>query len=224
MESALTEIQRDDELRYVTQHFTDLQGLQMVPFWAALVVLSALEYAHAVSRRQGLELILGMLALAIAWLAYAGSWYRQHYGFLTRREERVPSQILSILQTHRRPAENRKWPFLIWVSVFALLLVPLFQHQSYGRFNGSGPLTLSIFLLRKADFTCPASPWIRGRHLLAIGGSAMIVILHVGYLLGRLDLWMYMGATGTVLLLASLYDHWLLNRLLSGRLGEGRDA
>ena len=103
MESALPEVRCDDKLRYVTGHFKDLQGLRMVPLWGALVLLSTLEYTHAVSRQEGLELFLGMLALAGVWLTYAGRWYRRHYGLVTPREERVPSQVLSILQIDRRP-------------------------------------------------------------------------------------------------------------------------
>lgn len=195
MESALPEIQRDDELRYVTRHFTDLQGLRMAPFGAVLVVVSALEHTHAVSRRESLELSLGMLvlsflgmqALSVAWLAFAGRWYRMHYGLVAaHREERVPFEILSILQTDQRPPENKRWPLLIYVLVIALMFVPLFQGQSLGRINGVGFLYLSFFLLPKASFASPDNPWIRGRQLLAIGGSLMIAILYVGYLIGAL--------------------------------------
>lgn len=224
MEAALPEVQRDDELRYVTQHFKDLQGLQMVPFWAAFLLLSALEYAHAVSRRQGLELFLSMLALAVAWLAYAARWYRRHYGLVTPREERVPSQVLSILETNPRPPVTSGWWFVVCILLFALYLVPLFLRRPDGRLNGFGLLALAIFLLPKAIFAPGASPRVRGRRLLAMGGGAMICVLHLGFLLGRLDPWLYMGGTTMVLLLSGLYDHWLLTHLLSGRFAEGRDA
>jgi hypothetical protein len=224
VEAALPEVQRDDELRYVTQHFKDLQGLQMVPFWAAFLLLSVLEYAHAVSRRQGLELFLGVLALAVAWLAYAGRWYRRHYGLVTPREERVPSQVLSILETNPRPSVTSGWWFVVCILLFALYLVPLFLRRPDGRLNEFGLLALVIFLLPKAFFAAGASLWVRGRRLLAMGGCAMIGVLHIGFLLGRLDPWLYMGGTTMVLLLAGLYDHWLLTHLLSGRFAEGRDA
>jgi hypothetical protein len=224
VESAPPEVQRDDELRYVTQHFKDLQGLRMVPFWAAFILLSALEYAHAVSRRQGPGLFLGVLALAGAWLAYAGRWYRRHYGLVTRREERMPSQVLSILQTDRRPPVAAEWWFGVCALVSALYLVDRFQPRSDGRFSGLGLVGLTIFLLHKACFAGGASRPVRGRQMLAMGGIAMICVLSYGFFLGHLDPWLYTGGTATVLLLASLYDHWLLTRLLSGRFAEGQDA
>ena len=50
MESVLEGSSYNGELQYVTQHFRELQGLQMVPFWITAIVLSLLEYAHAVTR------------------------------------------------------------------------------------------------------------------------------------------------------------------------------
>ena len=223
MEAALPEVQRDDELRYVTQHFKDLQGLRTVPFWAASLLLSALEYAHAVSRRQGLELFLGMLAFAVAWLAYADRWYRQHYGLVTPREERVPSQVLSILETNPQPVTSGWW-FIVGILLFALYLVPLFLPRPDGRLSGFGLLALAIFLLPKAFFAAGASLWVRGRQLLAMGACAMIGGLHIAFLMGRLDPWLYIGGTTMVLLVAGLYDHWLLTHLLSVRFAEDRDA
>jgi hypothetical protein len=224
VESALSDIQRDGELRYVTQHFADLQGLRMVPLWAALVLLSVLEYTHSVSRRQGPELFLGMLVLAVAWQAFAGRWYRRHYGLVTRREERVPSQVLSILQIDRRPTVATGWWFVACALLFALYVVPLFLHRSERGFGGVGLLGLTILLLRNSFFADGANRWVRGRYLLARGGIAMVGVLYVGFLLGHLDPWQDLGATGTILLLATLYDHWLLTRLLSGRFGEDHDA
>jgi hypothetical protein len=225
MESALTDIQRDDDLSYVTKHFADMRGLRMAPFWAAFVILSSLEYAHLVSRRQGQELLVGMLALAGAWLAYAGRWYRRRYGLVMPREERVPSQVLSILETDRRPnGAARWWWFGVGTLVCALYLVDLFHPWFAEWFNGIGMVGVTIFLLPKACFTGGASWPVRGRQLLARGGIVVIVVLHVDYLLGYLDRWQDLGAAGMVLLLASLYDHWLLTRLLSWRSVEGRDA
>jgi hypothetical protein len=224
VESALPDIQRDDELRYVTQHFKDLQGLRTVPLWAAFVLLSALECTRAVSRQQGLEMFLGMLVLAGAWLAFAGRWYRRHYGLVTRQEEPVPSQVLSVLQTDRRPAVAAGWWFVICALVCALYLFDFIQPRSDGRLSGFGLVGLTIFLLHKACFAGGASRSVRARQLLAVGGIAMIVALSVGFFLGLLDPWQDLGATGMVLLLSSLYDHWLLTGLLSGRFVEGRDA
>ena len=224
METALPDIQRGDELSFVTEHFANLQGLRMVPVWAAIVLLSALEYVHAVSRRQGVELSVCMLTLAGAWLAYAGRWYRRHYGLVTRREERAPTQVLSIVQRYRRPPAPAGWWFAVCALVSALYLADLFQLRPNRPYSGFGVVGLSIFLLHRACLARGANRWVRARQMLATGGIAMIVLFHFGFLLGRLDPWQYMGATGMVLLLASLYDHWLLTYLLSGRFAQGPDA
>lgn len=51
---------QDQELRYLTAHFRDLQGVRMAPFWGALPVLTSLAKASSFSR--------GMYSDAI-WLA-----------------------------------------------------------------------------------------------------------------------------------------------------------
>jgi hypothetical protein len=226
VESSLPDVQRDDELRYVTKHFADLQGLRMAPLWAAFVLLSALEYSQAISRRQALEISLGMLALALGWMVVAGRWYQRRYGLVTPREERESSRILSIIETDRRsPKVSGGWWFAVCTLVLTLFLADLFQFRpngSYNGFGGFGAVGLSIFLLNNACFADGTSSFLRRRRLLARGGIAMIVVFHIGFLLGRLGPWQYMGVTSMVLLLATLYDHWLLTSLLSGH-GEGRD-
>jgi hypothetical protein len=73
------------------------------------------------------------------------------------------------------------------------------------------------FKLQNAHFSSGNSPWIQARTMLAIGGSIVtIALLYLGSLTGRLDFSLYMGGTAAVLLLLDLYDHWLLNHLLSG--------
>jgi hypothetical protein len=231
MESTLPDIQRGDELRYVTQHFTDLQGLRMAPFFAAFVVLSALEQTHAVSRQQAVWVLAGMLALAVVWFACAGRWYRERYGLVTPQGNRasLPTspQVLSILDTkpvERRPAGSAAGWLLFCAGMAGLFLVPLFQHHPDGRVNNSGLMALIVFLLPKALYAGGGSLLTQGRKLLAAGGMATIVVLHMCYLLGRIDSWQYAEGTAGILLLSSLYDHWLLNHLLGGRLAEGRDA
>lgn len=225
MESALPEIPRGDELSYVTQHFADLQGLRSAPFWATFVLMDTLGYAHAVSRRHD-QLIFGMLALAAVWWAFAEHWYRRHYGLVTPQEERVPSQILSILQTERRQTGAAWWWFVAGALVGVLWILHFFLHQPDGPSSGSAVVmvTFTMTLLQKARYPGPASPWIRGRQLMAIGGSATITVLYLSCILGRLDPWLFMDGAAAVLLLASLYDHLLLTRLLNGSFREDRDA
>jgi hypothetical protein len=233
MNLALSELQRGDELRYVTQHFTDLQGLRMAPVFAAFLLLAVLEQTHAVTQQQALLLLLGLSLLVLAWVFYAGRWYRRRYGLVTPREEdrayaQVPSPVLSILATEpaaRRPAWTTKGWFLFCSAMLVLFLAPLFQHRSDARYNVTGLVALVVFLLPKALYSNGPSPLTRGRKLLAIGGMAAIALLHVYYLFGRLDALLYAESTSAVMLLACLYDHWLLDRLLIGpRAEEGRHA
>jgi hypothetical protein len=226
MESALPDIQRGDELSYVTRHFADLQGLRSAPFWASLVLLDTLGYAHQVSRHYDLELVFGMLALSGVWWACAGHWYRRHYGLVTPKEERVPSQILSILQTERRQTGAAWWWFVAWAFVGVLWILHFSLHRPDGPSSGSAVVmvTFTMTLLQKARYPGPASPWIRGRQLMAIGGSATIAVLYLCSILGRLDSWLFMDGAAAVLLLAGLYDHQLLTRLLNGSFRENRNA
>lgn len=221
MEPALPDVQHDDELRYATEHFADLQGLRTAPFWAALVLFCALEYALAMSRVQALEAFLLMLLPGGVWFAYAGRWYRHHYGLVIPRD-RSASPVLSIMQTGRRSAVAAGWN-AVAVLLFVLFSVPLLLHKFAGRNTAFG-LLIILFLLPKAFSSGGVSRSVRGRRLLAMGGIVVIGVLHFTFLLARLDQWQYLGGTATVLLLVSLYDHWLLAHLLSGSGGKDRNA
>lgn len=197
----------------------------MAPLWAAFVLLSALEETHALSQRASKELFVITLALAGAWLAYAARWYRGHYGLVTRREEPTTSQALSIFATNE-PLKGtvRWWWFGVGTLVCALYLADLFHPPFAQWFNGIGLVGLTIFLLPIACMTGGVSRWVRGRHLLARVGIVIIIVFHAAYLIGLLDKWQDLRGTAMVLLLASLNDHWLLARMLSGRFAEAHDA
>jgi hypothetical protein len=231
VESALPVVQRGDELRYVTEHFSDLRGLRAAPFWAAFALSSVIEYLieylHTVPRPYDGELFFGMLALSGAWWAFAGHWYRRRYGMVAPQRDRIASQvqspILSILQTKPQPTANL-WFCVFLLAVLGLFLFPLFVTRPHEPFIVFGPVSLIIFLVPKVSYRCGANQWIHFRQFLAIGGMILIAFLHVGFILGHVNSWAYLGGTAAVLLFASLYDHLLLNRLLSGHHTEGRDA
>ena len=226
MDAALQQCVENDELRYVTQHFQELQGLRLAPVWMSFIVLSILEYAHVVTRWKALVLILGLVVLALALSASAGRWYRLHYGFVAPRHpgERVPSQLISIMQPDQRTASRRSnWFMVCLFLVFGLWLAPLFAH-SYRNYSNFGLLTLIFFVLPKTRLVCAGSIPLRAKQLLAIGGSVALIILQIFYDLERLDTWTGVGASAAVVLSGCLYDHWLLNRLLCGRPLEDPNA
>ncbi|HMH16135.1 MAG TPA: hypothetical protein VK578_23765 [Edaphobacter sp.] len=224
MESVLEGSSYNGELQYVTQHFRELQGLQMVPFWMTAIVLSLLEYAHAVTRWQAVTLFLSLVALSIVLAAFVGRWYRRHYGFVAQREERLPSQLISITRTDQRiPKERSKWFVLSLFFVFALMFFPLLLH-SYRNYSNFGLLTLIFFVLPKTSLDYARSTSLRRRQILAIGCGVALIIIQIFYDLGHLDRWAFVAASASVLMVGSLYDHWLLKRLLGGPLLEGHHA
>jgi L-asparagine transporter-like permease len=59
------------------------------------------------------------------------------------------------------------------------------------------------------------------RRILAATALIAIVGIYLEYRFARIDLWTWMALLCSFLLLLDLYDHWLLNHLLSSDFMEG---
>ncbi len=189
----------------------------------SVIVFSVLEYAHAITRWQALSLFLGIVALAFVLARFVGQWYERHYGYVAQREDRLPSQLISVTKPDQNiPKPRSRWllPFLL--LVFALMFFPLLVH-SYRNCSSFGLLTLIFFVLPRMSLACTGSISLRVRQMLAVLGGAALILLQLLYDLGRLETWVFVGGSAAVLLVGSLYDHWLLNQLLGGPM-EAHDA
>jgi hypothetical protein len=88
MQTALSDASlRGEELRYVTEHFGDLKGLRVAPFWAGVLLVTVVIPLFSLSRLRALEaLILFFVVLAAIWIPWSGAWYRRHYGTVVNPE------------------------------------------------------------------------------------------------------------------------------------------
>jgi hypothetical protein len=213
---------RGQELRYVTAHFRDLQGLRMVPFWAALLVLAALANAGSFSRGHLAWAVLAAGALQFGWLYISGRWYAQRYGVVKEPEPPVPSEFISIMHREDEPSRppNRyygyysgKWATLI--LMWAMILLPNI-FIGHGR-PGNFALMIAVFQIFPRCLYPITNNWlILLRRILASAALIAIIGIYINYRFAQIGLWAYMATLLSVLLLLDLYDHWLLNHLLSG--------
>lgn len=72
-----------EQLRYVTEHFQDLQGLRLAPFWAYVLISVLFERVHRPDKMIFLILVGGLLLLAVSWV-WVGRWYRNRYGLVMK--------------------------------------------------------------------------------------------------------------------------------------------
>jgi hypothetical protein len=216
-EALLATSRRGEELRYVTEHFRDLQGLRTASAWASLLALCGAAMAPPLVHWHLPGIALAIVLLNIGWLFWSGGWYRRRYGVVTSPERAVPSGIISIMNPEIRPRAARSGYLPVSFLLLALYSLPMF----FRRFNAihagqSGLLAVALILLPRCFYAAPANGLIRLRRLFTIAGSIAICAIYLNYLFARVGKWPYLAAICATLLLLDLYDHWLLTRLLSG--------
>jgi len=216
------------DLRYLTAHFRDLQGLRMAPFWAALLVLSILGKAGSFTRGHLAWAVVVLAAAQFGWLHLSGRWYERRYGVVKEPEPPVRSGLISIMHPEVRPAHasNRSYgqyssQFAILSLIWALSIVP-------GIFLGHNAQPGSLAMLVTAYQVVPrcfhpiTDNWsVFLRRILAATAMVAIVGIYLEYLFARMDLWTWMALLLSFLLLLDLYDHWLLNHLLESDFKQG---
>src|ERR1019366_3215136 len=70
-----------DQLRYVTEHLRDLQGLRLAPVWVLLMGIGVLRASTRLSARHVVEIAILLLVLfVIVWLPWSNAWYNRRYG------------------------------------------------------------------------------------------------------------------------------------------------
>lgn len=221
---------RGQALRYLTAHFRDLQGLRMAPFWLALLVLTSLAKTGSFSRGHLAWAAAVLIAAQFGWLHLSGLWYERRYGVVKEPEPAVPSGLISIMhpEATSRSAANplaRRYGYLSGVNAVLCLLwaftfVPdlfLGHHTQPGMF-ALLVATYQVF----ARCICPVTNnWsVLLRRILAATAIIAMVGIYLDYRFARMDLLTWMAWMFSFLLLLDLYDHWLLNHLLSGDFAE----
>jgi hypothetical protein len=213
---------RDQELRYVTAHFRDLQGLRMAPLWVALLVLIGLAKHRVFGSGRLAWAAVIFTVMQFGWLYVSGHLYERHYGVVKEPEPAISSGLISIMHPEGRisRASNHYYGyhqrqagaviFLIWT----LTMLPDF-FRGHAR-PADFAMLITAFQIVPRCFYSVTNNWrILLRRLIACAALLAIVGLYVDYRFARMELWTWMASLLSLLLLLDLYDHWLLNHLLA---------
>jgi len=218
------------DLRYLTAHFRDLQGLRMAPFWLELLVLTSLAKTGSLSRGHLAWAAAVVIAAQFGWLHLGGLWYDRRYGVVKEPEPAVPSGLISIMHPEGTPqrAANplaRRYGYvsgvnavlcLLWAFTFLpdLFLGHLAQPGMFAFFVA----TFQVF----GRCICPVTDnWsVVLRRVLATTAMIAMIGIYFDYRFARMDLLTWMALMFSFLLLLDLYDHWLLSHLLNGDFAE----
>ena len=103
-DALLATTRRGDELRYVTEHFRDLQGLYLAWVWAGLLVLCFLRSSTLLSRAHIVIVAVSIVVLFLSLgVPYIHAWY-ERYGVVKSRALGISqSNPLSILEINPAP-------------------------------------------------------------------------------------------------------------------------
>jgi hypothetical protein len=213
---------RGEELKYVTEHFRDLQGLYFAWLWGGMLVLLMLSSSGRISRRHLLIVTASFLALfLLVGIPCIRAWYRR-YGVVERRDPEIQSTWpLSILNEKPapRPRAQGSAALLILASWFLTEGMALFR--STDGYLGVLNLWFALVLTIPRCFFYPTpNGFIQLRRATYIVGSAVIFFIIFSYpyvpAVRHLGMRVPEIICGTLVAL-SLYDHWLLRHLLSAR-------
>jgi hypothetical protein len=210
---------RGEELRYVTEHFRDLQGLYFAWFWAGILLLSLLGESMLLSRRHLLIVMVAVIGLSLAvGFPCIRARYKRYGMVESLAPESSHGRPLSILDT--TPAPRRYTSGLFWTLLgSSTIFVGAGLFRGLDVYRGGLNLWITLwFTMPKCFYPTPESGVIQLRRALYIAGSATIFLAVGGTpFLGPLhsSRWLVLEIISATLLILSLYDHWLLNRLLT---------
>jgi hypothetical protein len=218
-EDASTEGQ---QLRYVTAHFRDLQGLRMAPFWGALLILTSLANAGSFLREHLAWAAFAVTAAQFGWLYLSGRWYERRYGVVKEPEPPVRSGLISILHPETRPQRtpNRYYGyysgvFSVLFPIWGLSFVPglFLGHRAQ---PGGFALLLAAYQIVPRCFYPVTGDWsVFLRRILAVAALVAMVGIYLEYRFAQIKFWTWMALLLSFPLLLDVYDHWLLNHLLN---------
>jgi hypothetical protein len=127
-------------LRYVTEHYDNLQGLRLVPLGIAFLTFGTAQAAGLLqSEANRTAALVGITATTIAVLLSAnliGSYYRRRYGFVEARATTISltwlALILVCVLTSRLPLRPTLPVLPIWPSAFLGGVVCLVRGIGHG--------------------------------------------------------------------------------------------
>ena len=188
-----------DELRYVTEHFRDLQGLRFAPFWTAGLLVAIVLPFFPLSRLHTVEmLIIGFLALAAIWIPSPHAWYRRHYGTIVAPVPRQPAPGLGLVMVG----------FLVAFAGSALF-------SSLDRYRGAFNLWVVLIWMLPICFSAgPPSPLIRLRRVLYSAACLILFLIPGSIPFLHPSKWLVISSICGTLLVLNLHDHWLLRHFL----------
>lgn len=213
-DALLAASRRGEELRYVTEHFRDLQGLRSVTLWIASLLLAGLAAMTRLSHRQyvGMTVLVLLLFFAV-WRPWIDRWYKRHYGTVMGTSSQSDTLRIYLLML-----------FLLAMVVAGVLFGSL---KSYLAYPGLWPVFLALpaWFWPTMLFTLPgslqtASIPIRVHRLLYMAGNLAVLFLIVSFPFLHLSAYLVNAILSGTFLALSLYDHWLLNYLLTGNHGS----
>ncbi len=202
---------RGEELRYVTQHFDDLQGLRLAPLLLYLMSLPLIKSAHFSSRANDLVMV-GGVAVFLASFFGMNRWFQSRYGFVVR-----PAAAF----TKRSPWRTRLFLLLYLVAAGLAITGFILRPQAPGAWGAVVPAW--VLLSPRCFEPVPASGVLVTRRVLYAAALLVVLTVSIWDWFGHPVKWMTLQSLVVSLLVLALYDHWLLDTVLRGG-WHGREA
>lgn len=221
---------RGRELRYLTEHYRDLQGLVMAPAWVA--VMLAMAWASAINGLTGFRLwLMWLIPIALGPVAvkcalWARDWYERLYGIVWNADDDEPVAMISLLHSgdpevvmrRRRRLRQRVLVALLVLLIFMLpgLWLHGLQRPGWAGFGYLFAMPTMFYLGPVILEPVGGSLLVMWRRAVYAAAALALLSWDLMYLDGRLTDNSAMAMVGGVMLLVSLQDHWLFTRLLRG--------
>jgi hypothetical protein len=202
-EAAMPVSERVAELNYVTEHFTDLQGLTAVPILAALLVCIVLAGEwEPVAARPFSWAVAGSVAsgfvLSLAASEAVSRWYKRRFGVVKNGLWRGATPRAKRLTMASR-------------VIIAVVMFIVWEYSNVKALVMMGTLT---GLFPRCYETVPPIPALRLRRLLYVTALGMQLALLGSRIAFHLEFLAMLGGMVGSYLCLGLYDHWLLTHLL----------
>ncbi len=235
---------RGRELRYLTEHYRELQGLIDAPIWAFIMLVGV--WSNRLSSVHGLWLWLMWSAPMVVGVALAKlhlwtrDWYEQRYGVVWTadggKEEGI--ELISLLHGENeivRERWSRRKKQRFWIAAIAAVVFYLpgfWLHGIGGSQHASWVGLCFLFVWPPVAYLgpvlfeqtggCGPAMWrwvVYAASILALLGGDLL------FLSGKVTGTWTLVFVGGVMLVVSLHNHWLFTRLLGGgaRVRGGRD-
>jgi hypothetical protein len=188
-------------LTYLTRYYYDLQGVRFAPLWIygliAVFLAPVCVNWKPLSTREGVTLLLCLLALEVLWYCLANLYYRRRFGWLKPDPLRIAKKI---------PREPQF--FIVWMLFLSWMIYCRIIHSS-----AYFPYLLALFLCQPSFDT--GNPWMRRIYYCI--GSGLIAASALFNWFSHQDGEIYFVTMLIVMLALGFADHLLLLSLISPR-------